>query len=225
MARIDSQAHLFERGSNVVDYWLAHAEGFEVGSARIGSERVERVIVDPTTGRAKGLIVHAPFRRRRLLRAEAFIAADPLRRRLHLERNSEQQTSPTGKEAISALVAMALWMQRTLPPLARRAALGIAGLWAWLQPHVLEAIGSASRFVPTACAATRAMLVWLRPRVRYAGAVACQVAISVCVLFAEVSRRLFTLVVSFTRTGTQGLRTRAGLLRRRGDPEAIDPRA
>lgn len=215
MAHIDSQTHLFERGSNVVDYWLAHAEGFEVGSARIGRERVERVIVEPTTGRARGLIVHAPFRRRRLIRAEAFIAADPLQRRLHLERDSEPQTASAGKEAISALVASALWMRRTLPPLTRRAAVRIAVLCAWLQPHVRVAIRSGLRFVHTAWVATTAILVWLRPRLRYAAVVAFDVAISACVLFAEVSRRLLTLVVSFTRARTQDLRARVGLLRGR----------
>jgi hypothetical protein len=157
------------------------------------------------------LIVHAPFRRRRLVRAEVFIAADPLRRRLHLEPNGEERTANTGKAAISGLIATALWARRTFPPLARRAAVGVATLCAWLRPHARKAIRSALRIAHKASVVTRAILVWLSPRVRDAATIASDVAISACVVFVEVGRRLLMLAISFT----QELRMRRRLVRER----------
>ena len=81
------QPTVFRRGSNVLEYWLAHAEGFEVASRSVRPARVERVVVDPVRGHATGLIVRSfgvGRSRRRIVAADAVVAVDPFLRTLHL---------------------------------------------------------------------------------------------------------------------------------------------
>lgn len=76
---------VFRRGSNVLEYWLAHAEGFDVSSSAAHLGVVERVRVEPTGGHARELVVRTPvLHRRRRLAAAAFAAVDPASRRLEL---------------------------------------------------------------------------------------------------------------------------------------------
>jgi hypothetical protein len=82
---------VFPRGSHVLEYWLAHAEGFTVRSR--GS--VESVIVEPLYGRATALVVRSgPFRRRRVVSAAEVAAVDPEARVLELERNPAPKKAP-----------------------------------------------------------------------------------------------------------------------------------
>jgi hypothetical protein len=86
--RLQSETRLFGRESNVLTYWVARAEGFDVASRRRRCGRVERVLVDPSSGRAEVLVIRPsprlPRRTRRLLTADEVVAVDPFARRLHL---------------------------------------------------------------------------------------------------------------------------------------------
>jgi hypothetical protein len=76
---------MFRRGSHVLEYWLANAEGFDVssGARRLGV--VERVRVEPARGHARELVVRTPaLHRRRRLAAGEFVAVDPAARRLEV---------------------------------------------------------------------------------------------------------------------------------------------
>src|SRR5581483_1942793 len=75
----------FRRGSHVLEYWLAHAEGFAVSAhaSRLGV--VERVRVERSDGHARELVVRTPIlHRRRRVAAASFVAVDPAARRLEL---------------------------------------------------------------------------------------------------------------------------------------------
>jgi hypothetical protein len=73
---------VFPRGSHVLEYWLAHAEGFTVRSRG----RVERVIVEPLYGRATALVIRSGrLRRRQVVSAAEVTAVDPEARVLEVE--------------------------------------------------------------------------------------------------------------------------------------------
>jgi sporulation protein YlmC with PRC-barrel domain len=69
---------VFCRGSNVLEYWLANAEGFVVRSrgSRVGV--VDGVVLDPARGRASALVLSSPvLHRRRVVLASTVEAVDP----------------------------------------------------------------------------------------------------------------------------------------------------
>ena len=71
-------AYVFGRGSNVLEYWLARAEGFGVRAhgTRIGV--VEDVVLDPTRGTASALVLSSRFlHRRRVVLAERGLLGVP----------------------------------------------------------------------------------------------------------------------------------------------------
>jgi hypothetical protein len=78
---------VFERGSNVVDYWLAHCEGFTLGKAS-SARRVTGVVCDRHTGHAHTLYVESIRRRPRTVPARSVAAVDPFKRVLYLERHA-----------------------------------------------------------------------------------------------------------------------------------------
>ena len=76
---------IFERGSHVREYWLAHCEGFTVveSTSRL---RVRAVVVDPTDGRASTVVAGAATSRRaRVLPVDRIHAVDPFERVLYVE--------------------------------------------------------------------------------------------------------------------------------------------
>ena len=77
---------VFQRGSHVVDYWLAHCEGFTLGKA--SARRVTGVVCDRHTGRAQTLYVESIRRRPRTVPARSVAAVDPFKRVLYLERRA-----------------------------------------------------------------------------------------------------------------------------------------
>src|SRR4051812_1279535 len=79
------EEYVFARGSNVLDYWLAHAEGFVVcaGGRPVGV--VRHVAIDPATGLARELVLRSTLlRRRRVVAAREFEVVVPAQRRLEL---------------------------------------------------------------------------------------------------------------------------------------------
>jgi hypothetical protein len=71
---------LFERGNHVVDYWLAHCEGF-----KLGKKRVTGVVCDQRTGHARTLLIESGLRKSHPLPARAIAAVDPFNKVLYLE--------------------------------------------------------------------------------------------------------------------------------------------
>jgi hypothetical protein len=146
----ERDAPVFRRGSNVLDYWLLHAEGFVVDSraARLGI--VKRVVLDPARGHAERLVVRTPLlRRSRVVPVEAIAAVDPAARRLHVVEQPERP-KPV----------------RTRPPLgpklrqaAEKAATLLAAALAWTARELARATRIAARH-------THAAGVWLRPRAK-----------------------------------------------------------
>src|SRR5256714_9440823 len=83
MADVSAHTTIFSRGSTVLDYWLAHAEGLTVQP--LGA-RVEHVIVKAPVGHAEALIVRSRMtRRRRAIPAESIAAVEPSRGHLLLD--------------------------------------------------------------------------------------------------------------------------------------------
>jgi hypothetical protein len=111
MEGVEARAKVFGRGSVVREYWLVHAEGFAVGSRPRPRERVERVLVDPLRGRATGLVLRSrrPWRRQRLLAADAVVAVDPFARVLRLE-GAQPRRSEFARSAAARSAAMVAWL-------------------------------------------------------------------------------------------------------------------
>ena len=93
---------VFPRGSHVLEYWLAHAEGFTVRSRG----PVERVIVEPLYGRATALVVRSGvLRRREVVSAAAVTAVDPEARVLELEQEPAPPKQPARATRAGAWLA------------------------------------------------------------------------------------------------------------------------
>jgi hypothetical protein len=83
---------VFPRGSHVLEYWLAHAEGFTVRSRG----PVEHVIVEPLYGRATALVVRSGrLRRRQVVSAAEVVAVDPEACVLELEEPAALPKQPS----------------------------------------------------------------------------------------------------------------------------------
>src|SRR5579862_7711128 len=81
-----AQAPIFSRGSNVLEYWLLHAEGLVV---RPLGARVEEVIAPAPFDRAETLIVRTRMRHRRIaIPARAVTAVEPAAGVLLLDRHA-----------------------------------------------------------------------------------------------------------------------------------------
>jgi hypothetical protein len=159
---------VFRRGSNVLEYWLAHAEGFEVASGTGRRARVESVYVDPVRGHATGLVVRSSGvgrSHRRLLAADTVVAVDPFLRTLHLARPSTEQP-PAGMRAASLVVAAADRSRRTLAPLPPAVSAGARAGYAWSAPRLRQASSTAARFGLKLGVSIGIAGAWLGPRVR-----------------------------------------------------------
>jgi hypothetical protein len=96
---------VFPRGSHVLEYWLAHAEGFTVRSRG----PVERVIVEPLYGRATALVIRAGFfRRRQVVSAAEVAAVDPEARVLELDERPRPPREPS--QAAARVRSASAWL-------------------------------------------------------------------------------------------------------------------
>jgi hypothetical protein len=172
---------VFQRGSNVLEYWLDHAEGFEVRFRRGVRGHVESVVVDPASGRAQGLVVRkARTRRTRVIPAQSIVAVDPFAEVLVTRRS--ERSSPARFASALASIAVATWLRGRArahalgPRIAAAISFGsarVVAAAAWVSPRAwrLARVGSA-RFAAGArhgasrlARATRTSWGWLRPRV------------------------------------------------------------
>src|SRR5579883_3160648 len=132
MADVSVHAHVFTRGSSVLDYWLAHAEGLTVQP--LGA-RVEEVVLAPPVGRAQALLVRSRSGRLRTIPADAIAAVEPSPGRLLLDgarrgRPVRAAASGTGTAAFAATAAAGRWARpralRLLRSVATDVAVGVA---------------------------------------------------------------------------------------------------
>ena len=168
------QPTVFRRGSNVLEYWLAHAEGFEVASRSVRPARVERVVVDPVRGHATGLIVRffgVGRSHSRMVAADAVVAVDPFLRTLHLA-HSPRALPPAGVRAASLVVAGAGRSRRTVARLPPAASAGALAAWAWSAPRLRETSSVTAQYGRELGVWIAAAGAWLRPRVRALGSAA-----------------------------------------------------
>jgi len=181
---------LFERGSNVVDYWLAHCEGFDLGRSASG-RHVTAVVCDRHTGHAHTLLVRSRTRRTRMVPAHAISAVDPFNKVLYLEPRTTfiRKTVPhfSARHAAAGLLVARHWLvalRAFVKPYAHNAAvgattLGRAGLRAgarygadgaaWLRPR----LGAAAR--EAAVLARRSVRAFVTSARRWAPLVARQI--------------------------------------------------
>jgi hypothetical protein len=160
-----SQTGVFRRGSQVLEHWLVHAEGFEVVAHDGRSGQVERVHVNSLDGRATSLIVAWTGARRSrpgtVVPAETVAAVDPFARRLSLEPKPKRKRPR----------APALTVTHTTPRRSRLAAMAAAAL-AFIAVAA-KALGRALNSLRRAFVAlSLAAWVWLRPRFRHAATLA-----------------------------------------------------
>jgi hypothetical protein len=143
------QATVFERGSKVHEYWLAHAEGFHVVSRRKPRDRVDHVVVDRERGSATALVVRRRHGRRpKRIPVMSVSAVDPFERLLYLtpQRRARSTATDRGRRHVAHAIASALCAQRAalawLRPRAIGAAyavrLGLVRAALWLRPHLVE---------------------------------------------------------------------------------------
>jgi hypothetical protein len=145
MADVSARAPVFSRGSGVLEYWLAHAEGLTVEP--LGA-RVEKVVIAAPAGRAERLIVRSRMTRRRTeIPAESIAAVEPARGHLLLD---------TAAPRAPARVP------RPSPERVAAARAGAARGGRAARTHAVDA-------ARTTRSATVATASWVRPRARSAG--------------------------------------------------------
>ena len=155
MAEVSAPPAVFPRGSTVLDYWLAHAEGLTVQP--LGA-RVEEVVVTPRIGRAEALIVRSRMTgRRKEIPAERIAAVEPSTGQLLLERAPRRAPiaiphPSRGQIAAAGTTARrggtAARTQVTAATRATRA--GTVTAFVWLRPHAVHAGTTTARYTRTA---------------------------------------------------------------------------
>ena len=159
MADVSAHTPIFSRGSTVLDYWLAHAEGLTIQP--LGA-RVEEVVVVAPVGRAESLVVRSRVtRRRKLIPAAAIAAVTPSTGDLLLDtpppRAPFKVPRPSPERIAAARAHAAGSVQRTQA--------GTRSAGAWLRPHATRAGETSARYGRLTAAGAAAGLAWLGPRI------------------------------------------------------------
>jgi hypothetical protein len=159
MANAPARTLTFPRGSAVLDYWLAHAEGLTIQP--LGA-RVEEVVVTPRMGRAESLIVRSRVtRRRRSIPAASIGAVEPTAGELLLDVDPgpRARVPRPSDEQIAAARARA-----------KRGALfawaGATSTLAWLRPQAVRLGRTSANAGRVAVTRTSQGAAWLAPRAR-----------------------------------------------------------
>jgi hypothetical protein len=160
-------APVFARGSNVLDYWLAHAEGFRLERRGLRRRWVEAVVFEPAAGRARALIVRrGMIRRRRLVPVEAIAGVDPSAEVLLLDRNLSARLTrvrPAAEGMLTASATAGRGIGRGSVLLASAAVAGSGAAAAWSRPRLAAAALASARSTRTAAGRLRRGAAWLRP--------------------------------------------------------------
>lgn len=194
----DTSAHTpsFSRGSTVLDYWLAHAEGLTIQPS---GARVEEVVARAPIGRTETLIVRSRLtRRRKEIPADAIAAVEPFPGHLMLDAppgGAPLRLRRPSPERLAAGRAAAARGGRIAGARAVGAArithAGSRSAISWLRPRAVR--GGAAVAGQTQLAAGHAAkgISWLAPRVvagaRAAAATSLRLALATEVLVARAA--------------------------------------
>jgi hypothetical protein len=170
----------------VLEYWLDHAEGFEIRYRRRSRGHVESVLVDSHSGRAEGLVVRSPrMGRTRVIPAESIVAVEPFAHVLvpRHERSPLVRAGSATKRSAAGLGGAGRRSTLWLGPRARagliaardgvrRAGACIVAAAAWASPRAWAATKTATarsaaaahRGAGRAAESSSAGWGWLRPR-------------------------------------------------------------
>jgi hypothetical protein len=170
MADISAPPSTFARGSAVLDYWLAHAEGLTVQP--LGA-RVEEVVAGAPVGHAEALIVRTRMtRRRQAIPTASIVAVEPSSGQLLMDVQTE--TRPPVQ-----MLRPALRLTRT----------GSVTAFSWLRPRAVRAGKTTAQQSRVAAAHTARGVAWATPRVvtgaRTAGAAVARLTLTAAVLVAR----------------------------------------
>jgi hypothetical protein len=159
MADVSAHTPIFSRGSTVLDYWLAHAEGLTIQP--LGA-RVEEVVVVAPVGRAESLVVRSRLtRRRRTIPADAIAAVTPSTGDLLLDpaepRAPFRIPRPSPERFAAARAHAAGSVQRTQA--------GTRSAAAWVRPRAARTGETTARYGRLAVDGGAAGLAWLGPRI------------------------------------------------------------
>jgi hypothetical protein len=159
-ARLHGRTHgrCFERGDNVLEYWLANCEGFAIVRGRARG-RVTGVVVDPEVGRARAVLARSGTRGKvRTVAAARVAAVDPFEKVLYLERRVRPgSVTVTVGRVVGGASA-----------LTRAGAVRCRGGVEWAGPRVCAGgratAGAAGRASAVGARRARSAAAWLRPR-------------------------------------------------------------
>jgi hypothetical protein len=170
MADVSAPTPIFSRGSTVLDYWLAHAEGMTIQP--LGA-RVEEVVAVAPVGRAEALIVRSRMtRRRRSIPAESIAAVEPSEGHLLLdaaESGAGRRILRPSPERIAAARASAQRTRRVARVhavgAARGTQAGTRSALSWLGLCAFQAGATTAHHGRVVATRTAMGAAWLVPRV------------------------------------------------------------
>jgi hypothetical protein len=227
MADVSAHTPIFSRGSTVLDYWLAHAEGMIVQP--IGA-RVEEVVFRAPIGRAESLIVRSRMTHRLTsIPADSIIAVEPSAGHLLLEATESRpglRMPRPSPERVAAVRASSVRGIRTAQHHTVRGARwtrvrsGFAV--SWLRPRVVRAGSTTARHSRLVVARTATGVAWLTPRIVANARVACATgarwtiaaAVSVARVAARAGRELERAAAAGAERGRTSLELRRARQRR-----------
>ena len=135
MADVSAHTPIFSRGSTVLDYWLAHAEGLTIQP--LGA-RVEEVVVVAPVGRAESLVVRSRVtRRRRTIPAASIAAVAPSTGDLLLDAPEPRAPFKVPRPSPERIAAARAYAAGS----AQRTQAGTRSAAEWLRPHATRAGG------------------------------------------------------------------------------------
>jgi hypothetical protein len=182
MANATADPRVFVRGSAVLDYWLAHAEGLTVQPS---GARVEEVVASPPAGNTEALIVRTRMTRRlKEIPADSIVAVEPLLGHLLLEQSANGTSHRVPRPSPETIVAARVTVRRGsrfvgehAVGAARTTHAGSRRALRWLRPRAAHTGRAAMALSRAAATAAVAGVAWLAPRIAAAaGATAAAVA-------------------------------------------------
>jgi hypothetical protein len=198
MADVSAHTPVFVRGSTVLDYWLAHAEGLTVQPS---GARVEEVVARAPIGRPETLIVRSRMmRRRKEIPADSIAAVDPSSGHLLLDHPAAASPlripRPSAEQLAGARVTAVRGgrlAQAGAVSAARLTEAGSRSAVSWLRPRLVQAGVATGRVTRLAGARTATGARWLAPRIsagaRMSGAVAVRFALATAAILARGAAR------------------------------------
>jgi hypothetical protein len=198
MTDVSTDTPVFVRGSTVLDYWLAHAEGLTVHPS---GARVEEVVARAPVGRAETLIVRSRMmRRRKEIPADSIAAVDPSSGHLLLDDTAGSSPlripRPSPEQLAGARDAAARggrMAQAGAVGAARLTGAGSRSALTWLRPRAVQAGAATSRLTRLGVARAATGARWLVPRIsaatRAGGAIAVRFALATAAVLARGTAR------------------------------------